>query len=605
MPTLIPQSEPCRRLRVPQVLRTWGMPLAALLAFSCVGLALAAGDDGTASVSAAAELKAPEAYGAWVLAPALAAITCAVITRQVIPSLLLGTAVAACMVLPCLPPEASFGQSNPVIRVVRLTVETYLIGAIINPEHIKVILFTLIIGGMVGVMEANGGTRALVDVIARKASNRRRGQLTAWLAGLVVFFDDYANTMIVGPTMQPICDRLRISRAKLAYIVDSTAAPVASIALVGTWVGAEIGYIQEGIDKVYATGHVPEFLEGLDGWRAFVSSIPYRFYPILAIVFVLLVAVTGRDIGPMRRSEAQARDGAAQAPPTDRAPSARASGWWLAALPIAMLVLGTFGVLLWPGLFDRPPGVPLTVTAIFDAADPYVSILYGAVLGIVAAIGSTVLSRRGALKFSMDGAMAGLARMVPAVSVLVLAWALSDSSQKLHVGEVVSNWLEGCGFSITWLPLAVFVSAAGVSFATGTSWGTMGILCPMVVTVAAGLAESLPVEEARPLFYASVGSVLAGAIFGDHCSPISDTTVLSSLASNCTLEEHVWTQLPYAVIAALVGMAAGDAMCNKLGQSPWLGLALGTIVLILILRVFGRRIEPGGVRSADRRSASP
>jgi Na+/H+ antiporter NhaC len=221
-------------------------------------------------------------YGGWVLAPAVSAILLAILTRQVVPSLFLGVLVASFMMWRT-QAAADAGVAAAVVGTMRQAVEVYLVEAAADPDHVKVMLFTLIIGGMVGVVGQSGGTAALVGLIARRASSPRHGQLTAWAAGLVVFFDDYANTMIVGPTMQPICDRLRISRAKLAYIVDSTAAPVASIALVGTWVGAELDFIREGLNAVAAAG-TPEFLAGVNAWQAFVRSIPYRFYAVLAIV---------------------------------------------------------------------------------------------------------------------------------------------------------------------------------------------------------------------------------------------------------------------------------------------------------------------------------
>jgi Na+/H+ antiporter NhaC len=558
----------------------------------------AAGD--TASVTAGdpattATAAAPESYGGWVLAPALAAIVCAILTRQVTPSLLLGILVGAFMMFRL--DAAAVSISGAALGSLRMAVEHYVIGALIDENHLKVMVFTLVIGGMVGAVEASGGTAAMVELVARRASTRCRGQLTAWVAGLLVFFDDYANCMIIGPTLQPVFDRLRISRAKLAYIIDSTAAPVASIALVGTWVGAELGYIQEGLTDVASHG-APAFLANVSAWQVFVSSLPYRFYAVLAIILVLLVAVTDRDIGPMRRHEARAVSSASEraaSPTSDRAKAACTGHWGLAAVPIGVLVVVTGLVLLWPG-YDamraaKQAGEPFTATQFFDSADSYNAILYGALASLTVAIALAVAARRSSLHESMDAMMNGMARVFPAIVVLTLAWALSAVAGDLHVGQVVSGWLSEEGFSIRWLPLAVFVSAAGVSFATGTSWGTMGILCPIVVRVAADLGAATPPDEALPLFYASVGGVLAGSIFGDHCSPISDTTVLSAIASGCSLEDHVWTQMPYALITAGVSMLAGEVLCGELGFSPWVGLAAGVALLWVVLRLMGRRID--------------
>ncbi|MCB9851375.1 MAG: Na+/H+ antiporter NhaC family protein [Phycisphaerales bacterium] len=545
---------------------------------------------GDAAGTAAAVVN-PEQYGGWVLSPAIVAIVLAIATRQVVPSLFLGVIVAAFM-LYRLDAGASATWWQLGLGTAERTVETFVIGACTDSGHVKVMVFTLVIGGMVGVVGACGGTRALVNVIARGAGSRRGGQLTAWFAGLVVFFDDYANSMIVGPTMQPICDRLKISRAKLSYIVDSTAAPVASLALIGTWVGAELGYIREGMVDVAAHG-TPAFLANVDAWQAFVYSIPYRFYAVLAIVMVMLIAVTNRDFGPMRKAEVEPDEGRDDRGAVEVADDVTGH-WTLAAIPIGVLVVVTVLVLVWPGMVARRAaianGEAFPLAQMFANADSYNAILYGAFAAASVAVIVAVGSRHLKLGAAIDALTAGMARVFPAIVVLVLAWALSAGGVDLHVGQVVSMWLAEKGFSLQWLPLGVFASAAFVSFATGTSWGTMGILCPMVVRVAADLGAALPPEEALPLFYASVGSVLSGSIFGDHCSPISDTTVLSAIASGCPLGTHVWTQLPYALVTAVVAMGVGDTMCSKFEHSPWIGLAAGSVVLFVIVRLLGKKL---------------
>ncbi|NOX58716.1 MAG: Na+/H+ antiporter NhaC family protein [Planctomycetes bacterium] len=533
----------------------------------------------------------PQSYGGWVLLPALVAIALAIVTRQVIPALLAGTVVAAFM-LCRIDPNQTGGAFSTAFGSVARAMNVYVVGAMVDEDHAKVILFTLMIGGMVGVVGASGGTRAMVDLIAKRASTRRRGQCSIWLAGLVVFFDDYANTMIIGPTMQPICDRLRISRAKLAYIVDSTAAPVASLALVGTWVGAELGYVKEGLDGLKDSS-VPPFLASVDSWGAFLHSLPYRFYPIMALAMVAIIAWTGRDFGSMLRHEknavAKPRDADLKHTVGD---PIRRFDWLLAAIPVLVLVFVTGTVLLLPGLskaWAEGDSGNFTWRLLLDGADSYDAILFGALACLVAAIAMTAGSRRISLRESVDGMLTGMSRMFPAVVVLVLAWALSKSSQDLQVGGVVSTWLVESEFAMQNLPLAVFACAAGVSFATGTSWGTMGILCPVVVKVAADLGVDLPPDVALPLFYASVGSVLAGAIFGDHCSPISDTTVLSSVACGCELQDHVWTQLPYALVVAGVSMVTGDLLCSRMQWSPWWGICIGVAMLVVFVVTIGRK----------------
>ncbi len=556
------------------------------------------------------KLKDPTAYSWWVVAPPLVAILLAMLFRSAIPALAIGVLVGAYMMIPCVEPAARFSD-NAAIEGVRIAFEHYLVDSLAEvgeaqKGHLLIVLFTLTIGGMVGVIGVNGGTRALVEKVARFASTSRRGQVAGWFAGMVVFFDDYANSMLVGPTMRPMYDRLKISRAKLAYIVDSTAAPIASIALIGTWLGAELGYIQEGLDAVAkSAGGTPEFLHGVGNWDAFLLSIPYRFYAIFALLMVLLVALTRRDFGPMRRAECEALaepppEAQPDTPQTAGAPTeATPTSAWLAAIPVLILVIVTVGLLFLSGRAGLATDEAPDFRNILKNADSYLSIFYGAVASLAVALFLTVIARACAFRKAVDGAIDGMARMFPAIVILVLAWSLSAVSQDLKLGEVLSNklvenenlapsWLP----SSVWLPLIVFVCAALVSFATGSSWTTMGVLTPVVIPVAARMGEPLAAIDAMEMFYASVGGVLAGSIFGDHCSPISDTTVLSSVATSCRVEQHVWTQMPYAVVVAVVAMGAGIVYTAWFHAPPWVGLLYGAVILFLVLMLFGRRPAP-------------
>jgi Na+/H+ antiporter NhaC len=545
-------------------------------------------------------------YKLWVLLPAIVAILLAIFTRQVVPALVVGVLVGAYMMVPCLPLDSPYDGSNPVVGGFRLAAEKYVIGSIIDPDRdfgkVKIIVFTVIIGFMVGVIGRNGGTAGLVKLVAGETDSPRRGALTAWLAGLVVFFDDYANTMIVGPTMRSIFDRLKISRAKLAYIVDSTAAPVASIALVGTWVGAEIGYIGDGFDMLGADR--PEFLAGVAPMEAFIQSLAYRFYPILALVLVFWIALTGRDFGPMKKAQAKALAGQEDRPYESTSPQLEEGAprprWWLGLIPVLVLLGMTVAVLFFTGragggeeaIANEGVAWWQSASEILRRADANLSIFYGALLAAITAVILTLAARACSTKDVVDAGLEGMARMFPAIVILVLAWALSRVEQELMLGQVAQDYLEAANFPAHWLPLAIFVAAALVSFATGTSWATMGILCPIAVTVTAGLAADLDPDAAIKVFYAAVGSVLAGSIFGDHCSPISDTTVLSSVASGCRHESHVWTQIPYALLAAIVAMGVGDVMCSRWDWPWYSGLAAGTVLLLLVVLIVGRRAKP-------------
>ena len=569
--------------------------LLTLLGIAAVALAQ---EPETAPATTAPVVTAPQdAYGLWVLAPPLVAIALAVLARQVVAPLFLATVVAAYMLLPCRPPDAPFAGTTPVLAGIRLAVEGFVIGGIADPSHIQIMVFTLTIGAIVGVVGANGGTRAVVEVLARWARTSRRGQLAGWVGGHAVFFDDYANTMILGPTLRPLFDRLRISRAKLAYIVDSTAAPVASLVPIGTWIGAEIGYIRDGLDNVRASAQaaaepLPAFLAGMNEYQVFLASIGYRFYALFALALVAIVALTRRDFGPMKRAEREASEAPPGEDPTeaDTRPTGRP---WFALTPVLLMVAVTLIILVVTGWRGFPRDTELsfgTVRYLLAEADAYRSILYGALAGLALAVLISVGTRTLSTKATMDAALEGMSQMFPAIVILVLAWALSDATQALQLGEVVGRELHRRAFDAAFLPLAVFGAACLVSFATGSSWGTMGILCPVAVEVAARLCAGLPGHEALPLFYSTVGAVLAGAIFGDHCSPISDTTVLSSLASSCSLEQHVWTQIPYALLAAGVSVGAGHMLCNRYGQPWWVALAAGVVTLVLMVFVLGRRV---------------
>lgn len=534
-------------------------------------------------------------YGAWVLTPAILTIVLAIIMRQVLPALSLGIFIAALMLVPF---QAADGYSHDLVGALRLSVERYLFGALTDASHVKVIVFTLLIAGMVGVIAVNGGTGRIVVAVARWARTRQQGQTAAWFAGLLVFFDDYANAMIVGPAMGPVCDRLRISRAKLAYIVDTTAAPVSSLALISTWIGTEVGYIQDGLKALH---EVPAFMQGatLDGGYAygvFLASLPYRFYPILALVFVLLIALFNRDFGPMYRAEKEV----GAAPPQDDAAERVHGRAWYAAVPVLVLIGVTLSLLVvtgWQKLHadGKTSSGLMLISDIFANSDSYNALVYGALAALTLAGAITLGTGTLTLGETVEGCTRAMSHLLPTILVLVLAWTISAAIQDLQLGVVARDLLQHARFDVRWLPLLVFASACVVSFATGTSWGTMGLLCPAVVTIAGGLlvhdpGHDYPGGDAASVFYASVGAVLAGAVFGDHCSPISDTTVLSAAASGCTLEQHVWTQMPYAIVVAFVGMLSGDFLCRFTVVPAWAALLVGAAVLVVVVRLVGRKV---------------
>lgn len=514
----------------------------------------------------------------WVsVLPPVMAIGLAIAFRQVIVALVAGVWLGALVL----------AGYNPVVALLR-TADTYVVGAVADHDHACVIVFSLMLGGMVGVVARSGGALGLAEVVTRFATNSRRGQLSSWAMGLLIFFDDFANTLLVGSTMRPITDRLRISREKLAFIVDATAAPVASVAAISSWIGVEIGYIA---DQYQALG-----IEG-DAYMVFLQTIPYRFYPVLMLVFGFMIAASRRDFGPMLRAERRAyregkplADGARPAASFEDPAIAPAEGkprrWINALVPVltVIVVIGA-GMALDGRAKALAAGAEPSLRNIFSLADSFRALLWASMTGSLVAIVMAVAQRLLSIKDAMEAWLSGVRAMVLAMIILVLAWSLGAVCKELHTAEfiiqAIGGWLHPA-----LLPALVFLVSGVVSFSTGTSWGTMGILFPLVIPLAHGLA---PGNE--PVMLGTISSILAGAVWGDHCSPISDTTIMSSMASSCDHIDHVRTQMPYALLVGGVSLLAGDLACGAGLWNEWIGLALGAMVLAAVVWLLARRVE--------------
>ncbi|MXW64812.1 MAG: Na+/H+ antiporter NhaC family protein [Bacteroidetes bacterium SB0662_bin_6] len=516
----------------------------------------------------------------WVsIIPPLIAIAAALILRQVIPALFLGLVVGAWV---------AKGMGFTALWTGLLdTFQVYVLAALIDPGHGAIILFSLMIGGMVGIISRNGGMQDIVERIVRRTRSPRKAQLATWVLGLLVFFDDYANTLVVGNTMRSVTDRFKVSREKLAYIVDSTAAPVACLALVTTWIGYEVGLIGAAI-------------ENLDGftesaYSVFLQSIPYSFYPILAILFVFCVASSDRDFGPMYRAEQRARlTGQVSSPNAEIvqdegesaaiAPKAGVKYRAMdAVLPIVVLVVSVLGGLYVTGEGD-------TLRDIIGTADSYGALMWGSLLGVITAVALSLGRRTLSLSETVNAWFAGVKSMLLACVILVLAWALSEITTVIYTADYLISVL-GDSLPPGIVPLLIFVLAALTAFSTGSSWGAMGILMPLVIPLVWAILEinGLTGGDHHHILYSSVACVLTGAVCGDHCSPISDTTILSSMASGCDHIDHVRTQLPYALFVGVVAMLLGILPAG-FGMPWWIGMAIGGGVLFFGLRIFGRSI---------------
>ena len=537
-----------------------------------------------ALVALDAVLPAPgAAAGAWwSLLPPLLAITLALALREVLVALFLGVWLGAAM--------ARGGLAAGALAAI----DGYVRGALADPDHVAIIVFSMFLGGMVGVMSKAGGTHGIVRALEPLATTARRSQVITWAMGVAIFFDDYANTLIVGNTMRPVTDAHRVSREKLAYLVDSTAAPVATIAFVSTWVGYQVSLLGDALREASAP-HNP--------FALFLGSIPYAFYPVLALAVGLVSALSGRDWGPMLAAERRARGGellAARARPladyesTGLAPdSTTPARWWNAALPVATVVGGTLVGLYATGraalLAEGGPAGDLR--RVIGASDPFRVLLWASFAGLAMAVALAVGQRLLAAREALEAAVQGFKSMLLAAVVLTLAWSLGSVCADLDTAGFLVR-VVGPHLAAHWIPAVVFLVAAGVSFATGTSWGTMAILTPLAVPLVLHSAETSLHPQ---LLSATVAAILGGAVFGDHCSPISDTTIMSSMASSCDHVDHVRTQLPYALLGAALAVAVGYVPIGLGELSPWPLVPLAIAGVWAWFRFVGRPVEePGG-----------
>jgi Na+/H+ antiporter NhaC len=537
----------------------------------------------------------------WSILPPLVAIGIALIFRQVLFALFLGIWAGA-----FLAGDFTFGGAFTSFFT---ALSGYIVPAAADGSHMSIIIFTLLIGGMVGIITDNGGTRGVIKAITRFVRTKVHGQLMTSLMGFVVFFDDYANTMVVGNTMRPLTDKLRISRAKLAYLVDATAAPVATIALVSTWIGAMVGFIAD------AEAKMPNFNES--AYAVFINSLPYNFYAFFTILFVLLIAWSGRDFATMLKARVKLYK-AKHNPELDTynlwkdkikddEETQKVSHWSNAAIPIFFLIFGTIAGLVITGSplpsgieagtaqaqqYLNETGIGVKIQNIIQSADSYKGLLWGSLISIAVAIIMTLSKSLLKVEEMLEGMMEGMHTMYDGLLILVLAWALSAITVELGTADYLMS-VFGDTLNAYWLPALVLLLSALTAFATGSSWGTMGILMPLVVPLAweIGNNTGLPSEMTHEIIYACVSSVLAGSVWGDHCSPISDTTILSSIATQCDHVEHVNTQLPYAMIVGTISIASMIGML-VIGIPWWIIYPAGIALIVAIIFYFGKIPDP-------------
>lgn len=514
-----------------------------------------------------------------VLWPSVLAVGLAFVTRDIYLSLFVG-AFGGALLLHGGQPWAAFTD----------LFTQRLIPALTDRWNLAVLIFTLMMGGFVEVLHANGGMAAISARVVGRGGSARRVGLGVYGMGWLVFFDGLASAMLLGKTLRPLVDRARLSREKLAFIVDSTSSPIAGLALLSTWVAYEMSVIREG----FALTGPDAIGQGVAPFSWLVLSLPSRFYNWFALWLVFLVIWLERDWGPMLAAERTAR--AQPVPDNGRLGSEPAhTPAALALVPLGVLIAGVFGGLfVGGGGLDRSFSLGSLIEALGAADAATVFVLATAVASLVALGLSALWPRRLAApdtptdqgSILRNAFLRGMERMFLPALILVFAWTLNAVIKELGAAAYLVSLL-GDRLPAGWLPAAVFLLAAVVSFSTGTSWGTMAIVMPLAVPLAARLSGTSGLEGDTTTLVTTIGAVLAGAVFGDHCSPISDTTVVSAFSSECDVMAHVRTQLPYALAAAAVAVVLGYAPAG-FGVPPWLLLPAGAVSLWALVRYAGR-----------------
>lgn len=487
----------------------------------------------------------------WALLPPIVAIALALITKEVYSSLFLGILVGGFF-------YSGFSFEGTLNHIF----SEGLIAQISDPYNVGILMFLVFLGVLVSLMNRAGGSAAFGQWAARRFKTRIGVQLATILLGCLIFIDDYFNCLTVGSVMRPVTDRQNVSRAKLAYLIDATAAPICIIAPISSWAAAISGFAPEGTN----------------GLMLFINAIPYNFYALFTILMMVTLTVLRLDYGPMARHEANALRGnifTVNPPVSTENESAAGKGGVLdLVLPILVLIVScVVGMIYTGGFFEGTSFVDS-----FANSDASVGLVLGSFVALVLTIAA--YSLRGVLEFRdcMSCLTEGFKAMVPAIMILCLAWTLKGMTDSLGAAEYVAGVVEhSAGSMLNFLPAIVFLIACGLAFATGTSWGTFGILIPITLKV-------FPLESGNPLAIICVSACMAGAVCGDHCSPISDTTIMSSAGAQCDHIAHVSTQMPYALSCALISfftyVVAGFV------QNALISLAVGAALLLAMMSVF-------------------
>ncbi|WP_024620107.1 Na+/H+ antiporter NhaC family protein [Metaclostridioides mangenotii] len=529
-------------------------------------------------------------YGVLTLIPPLVAIVLAFMTKNVVISLMIGI-MSGSFIL-------QISGNNVLIAFIKsfLDLVNRAVESLSDPWNAGIILQVLAIGGVINLVAKMGGARAIAELLANKAKTARGTQLITWFLGLLVFFDDYANSLIVGPIMRPVSDKMKISREKLAFIIDSTAAPVAGLAIISTWIGLEVGLINDAFNSIGIQ---------VDAFGVFIQTIPFRFYNILVLVFIVISAVLLKEFGPMRDAEIRARrldrsvaELATSKEEDDLAPKEGVKlSIWNAIIPIGTLVVVALISFYYSGyteimasddttLINLLNNSPYSFSAIketFSASNASLALFQSAFIASIVAIVMAVSKKIFNVSEAIDVWVDGMKTLVITGVILILAWSLSSIIKELGTAKFLIKLLSGSLPNFL-LPSLIFILGAIISFATGTAYGTMGILMPLAIPL------SYSMNPEMTYILASTSAVLTGAIFGDHCSPISDTTILSSMGAGCNHIDHVKTQMPYALFTAVIAVIFGYIPVG-LGLPIYLVLPVSIVAVFAGIQILGKKVD--------------
>ncbi|MRX72002.1 Na+/H+ antiporter NhaC family protein [Bacillus lacus] len=498
--------------------------------------------------------------------PPIIAIIMVILTRRVLLSLGVGILSAALIL-------EEFSILGTLQAVGGAIAGVFIDEGALNTWNVYILLFLIILGIVTALISISGGSRAFGDWAQKRVKTRTGAQMTAAFMGILIFIDDYFNALAVGQVSRPITDRQRVSRAKLAYIIDSTSAPICVVSPVSSW-GA---YIIALIGSILATHGVQEYTP----LSAFVAMIPMNFYVIAAIAMVFATAYFNINIGSMKVHEERAiKEGIVADPDKapvgeikDSLPTSDKGTVGNLVWPIVALISGTVAAMLFTGYSNIPGDAPTNIFTIFENTDVSASLVYGGLFGLIVTL-ILFFSKGINSSYLPQAFVEGSKSMLPAIYILIFAWVIVDLIGQLRTGEYLAGLVEQSNMNIAYLPVILFILGAFMAFATGTSWGTFGIMLPIAGEIAAATDISMLLP--------SLAAVLAGAVLGDHCSPISDTTILSSTGAGSHHIDHVLTQLPYA----LLGGAAGAAGFLILGLTGSTLLSLAAVLVLLAVMVF-------------------